>query len=102
MKTLLVNLSVEELQVLEAWMWEHIHGDVSGPVHRMAKEHGLSMLSFFQKSMPLLQVWSIERYPDLLRKECPYPAIPMIWPWVGMSQDEVFQMIQARVDALER
>jgi hypothetical protein len=93
MNTTTERLTALELRFIEAWLWEHTHGEVNGPAHSLAKQNSVSPLAVYQAAMPLLK----ERFADvrdLVEVERPDP--PYAWPWPGMSQDQICQDLASR------
>src|SRR3954471_23708899 len=93
MSTTTARLTALELRFLEAWLWEHTHGEVKGPAHDLAREKAVSPLAVYQAAMPLLQ----DRFADARQLvEVPRPNPPYVWPWPGMTQDQIRRDLAGR------
>jgi hypothetical protein len=80
------GLTAVEVRFIEAWLWEHTHGEVQGQAHSLAKANGVSPLAVYQAAMPLLH----ERFADVRQLvEVPRPDPPYVWAWPGMTQEQI-------------
>ncbi len=93
MNTTTERLTALELRFLEAWLWEHTHGEVQGPAHALAREKGVAPLAVYQAAMPLLkdQFADARELVDVQRPDPPYA-----WPWPGMSQEQICRNLGLR------
>src|SRR5438445_13576118 len=96
MRTTTLGLTALELRFVEAWLWEHTHGEVKGRAHLLAKEKAVSPLAVYQAAMPLLK----DRFADARQLvEVQRPDPPYAWPWPGMTQDQICRSLAARSSA---
>jgi hypothetical protein len=93
MNTTTTGLTALELRYIEAWLWEHTHGEVQGEAHALARANGVSPLAVYQAAMPLLR----ERFADVRQLvEVQRPDPPYAWPWRGMSQEQICHELSSR------
>ena len=93
MNTATERLTVLELRYIEAWLWEHTHGEVKGLAHSLAWENGVSPLAVYQAAMPLLR----DRFTDVRQLvDVQRPDPPYTWPWPEMNQDQICRDLASR------